>query len=78
MPLSQARQNMVDCQIKPTDINNSRLILALREVPRDQFVPLAAQDVAYNDHEIKLSTRGLYCRSKFPRLIQSFQVKKYA
>ena len=34
-----ARQNMVDCQVRPSDVTDIRVIDAMLAVPRENFVP---------------------------------------
>lgn len=48
------RTNMVESQIKPNRVTNTRLIEALLEVPRERFVPKASRSVAYIDEDLPL------------------------
>jgi protein-L-isoaspartate(D-aspartate) O-methyltransferase len=43
------RQNMVARQIEARGIHDSRVLAAMRKVPRHRFVPASEQDAAYND-----------------------------
>ena len=36
---AQARRTMVDCQVRPSDVTDLRIIAALLDVPRERFVP---------------------------------------
>ena len=46
---AQARRTMVDCQVRPSDVTDLRLIAALLDVPRERFVPAAKRGIAYLD-----------------------------
>lgn len=50
------RTNMVDSQIRPSDVTDRRIIGAMLEIPREQFVPAAVRSLAYMDDEVPLST----------------------
>lgn len=61
---SEVRRNMVDCQLRPNDITNLRILEAMDQVPRELFVPEAQRSTAYADREIELVTRD---ESRGPR-----------
>ena len=42
-----ARQAMVDCQVRPSDVTRYAIIEAMLWAPRELFVPKARRDVAY-------------------------------
>lgn len=48
------RQTMLDCQIKPNKVTDSRIHAALLAVPREVFVPPTLQSVAYADEDLPL------------------------
>jgi protein-L-isoaspartate(D-aspartate) O-methyltransferase len=48
------RAAMVDCQLRPCDIVEPRLVAAFSRVPREAFVPAARQAMAYADRAIPL------------------------
>jgi len=48
------RKNMVESQVRPSDMTDRRIIRAMLEVPREAFVPSARRAVAYGDLEVKL------------------------
>jgi len=50
-----ARRAMVDCQVRPSDVTNLRLIGAMMDVPRERFVPAAQRAVAYLDRDIAVT-----------------------
>lgn len=51
---SQARENMVEQQVRPWDVLDFRVLDVLSSVPREHFVPEAHRGLAYMDVEIPL------------------------
>ncbi|MEO1017698.1 MAG: protein-L-isoaspartate O-methyltransferase [Pseudomonadota bacterium] len=49
-----ARKNMVQNQLRTSEIEDARLITAMGAVPRERFLPKALRGVAYNDEDIAL------------------------
>ena len=49
-----ARNRMVDTQIRPVQVHDPRIIKAMRELPRERFVPADQQTLAYADRGIRL------------------------
>jgi len=49
-----ARQKMVDSQVRTADVTDLRLIEALREIPREAFLPESQRALAYLDIDIAL------------------------
>lgn len=52
---SVARFNMIEGQIRPNDVTDSRIIAAFGQIPREQFVPPALRGVAYVDEDIEVA-----------------------
>jgi protein-L-isoaspartate(D-aspartate) O-methyltransferase len=52
---SSARQKMVDCQVRPSDVTDIRIIDAMLAVPREAFVPDAQQGMSYLDLDIEVN-----------------------
>jgi len=50
-----ARQNMVDCQVRPSDVTDIRILDAMLAVPREAFVPEPRQALAYLDLDLDVS-----------------------
>ncbi|MFZ5452892.1 MAG: protein-L-isoaspartate(D-aspartate) O-methyltransferase [Thermodesulfobacteriota bacterium] len=48
------RHRMVDTQIEARGIKDSRVLAAIRRVPRHRFVPLGLWDQAYNDYPLPI------------------------
>jgi protein-L-isoaspartate(D-aspartate) O-methyltransferase len=53
-----ARQNMVDGQVRPSDVTDLRIIEAMLAVPREIFVPDSRQALAYLDLDLEVSETG--------------------
>lgn len=54
---SRKRLEMVDTQIRKRGIKNSRVLEALRSVPRHLFVPSGEIESAYDDHPLPIGHR---------------------
>lgn len=52
------RQNMVDCQVRPSDVTDLRIIDAMLAVPRETFVPEGKRPTAYLDLDIDVAADG--------------------
>src|SRR5260370_37342224 len=55
---STARQNMVDCQVRPSDVTDLRIVDAMLAVPREVFVPERQRALAYLDLDVEVSSVG--------------------
>ena len=49
---ASARDYMIDCQLRPNEVNDERIIDAISAVPREQFVPKSKRGIAYVDEDI--------------------------
>ena len=54
--LLTARQRMVDCQVRPSDVTDLRIIEAMLAIPREAFVPTNQRALAYLDRDIDVGT----------------------
>lgn len=54
MNFAEARRHMVDGQLRPNRIDDPRIVGALRELPRERFVPPALAARAYADADVPL------------------------
>jgi protein-L-isoaspartate(D-aspartate) O-methyltransferase len=52
------RLNMVESQVRPSDVTDRRITRAMRELPREAFVPGPLKSIAYADEQIKVSDTG--------------------
>jgi len=72
---AQARQNMVDCQIRTNKVTDERLLEAMLKIPREAFVPDHIKGVAYVDEDIDLGNgRFMQEPMVLARLIQEASV----
>jgi protein-L-isoaspartate(D-aspartate) O-methyltransferase len=55
---SIARRKMVDGQVRPSDVTDSRIIDAMLAVPREAFVPQDRRALAYLDLDLDVSEGG--------------------
>ena len=55
---SQARNAMVDSQVRTSDVTDEDVIHAMRTVPRERFVPRSQLARAYTDRHIELTPIG--------------------
>ncbi len=54
----QAREKMVDCQIRTSDVTNHELLSAFLSVPREEFVAESHRPLAYIDEDLSLAELG--------------------
>ncbi len=75
----QLRRNMVDSQIRPNDVTDLRLLEAILSVPRELFVPLPRQALAYTDEDVEITCGDIkrYVMKPVPltRMIQLADVR---
>lgn len=71
LPFAAARQFMVDSQLRPNKVTNPALLEAMRQVPRETFLPPALWSRAYADEDVRLGGgRVLIAPLTFARLAQ--------
>ncbi len=77
-----ARKNMVDTQISPSDVTDRRILAAMLDVPREQFLPLSLRSTAYMDDDIPLTPkvgaetpRYMLAPRVFAKLVQMAEIK---
>lgn len=71
---ARARRTMVDCQVRPSDVTDLRIIAALLEVPRERFVAPSRRAIAYLDLDVPVadgSPRALLKPMVFAKLLQA-------
>lgn len=54
MDLLQARNNMIEQQVRPWDVLDQRVLDVLAEIPRDAFLDAAYQGIAYSDFQLPI------------------------
>jgi protein-L-isoaspartate(D-aspartate) O-methyltransferase len=52
---AEARNRMVDSQIRPNKVTDPRIIAAMRRIPRERFLPPGLAAMAYVDEDVPLS-----------------------
>ncbi len=71
-----ARHNMVESQVRPNGITDHRIIDAMAEVKREDFVPAARKTIAYLDEDVLLKDgRYLIEPMAFARMIHLALIK---
>mgnify|MGYP001811651225 CR=1 FL=1 len=53
---AEQRLNMVESQVRPSDLTDRRIMNAMLEVRREAYLPPALQGVAYSDGELSLGS----------------------
>lgn len=72
-----ARRNMVDCQLRPNQVTDPRVIAAMSELPRERFVSPSHQGVAYLDEALPLGRgRSLMEPMVLGRLLQLAEIQE--
>lgn len=52
------RINMVESQVLPSDVTDHRILRAMRELPREKFVPASLGGLAYIDEPVPVTQAG--------------------
>jgi protein-L-isoaspartate(D-aspartate) O-methyltransferase len=72
---SNARQKMVDGQVRTSDVTDIRIIDAMLEVPREAFVPADKQALAYLDLDLDVGGGCLVKAVMTAKLLQAAEIK---
>src|SRR5471032_837549 len=71
-----ARFNMVEAQIRSSNVTDPRILAAMNAVAREKFVPSAARALAYSDVPVGIAQgRYLLDPRSFAKLLQLAQIK---
>jgi protein-L-isoaspartate(D-aspartate) O-methyltransferase len=80
----QQRINMVESQVRPSDVTDRRILRAMLEVPREAFVPDAVRPLAYMDGPVPVvlapdgaggrAARTLLAPRTFAKLVQLAEI----
>jgi protein-L-isoaspartate(D-aspartate) O-methyltransferase len=74
---ADARNYMVDSQIRPNRVADQRILSAMRTVPRERFLPPNVLALAYADHDVPLGNgRFLMEPMVFARLLQAARLNE--
>lgn len=75
------RLNMVESQVRPSDVTDRHLMRAMSAVPRELFVPPASRSIAYADEDIRVTPgsagaapRALLAPRVLAKLIQAAEI----
>lgn len=78
MDTTQARKNSIDSQIRPWGGLNYLANNALRDIPREMFVPQAYKNLAFADIEIPLTDKAKMLSPKVEgRLLSALNIQKH-
>ena len=73
---ASARDHMVDSQVRPDRIIDPRIIRAMRNLPRERFVPPARAAMAYIDEDLRLSNGRVLMEPRvLAHLVQAAQLR---
>jgi protein-L-isoaspartate(D-aspartate) O-methyltransferase len=76
MDYADARRRMVDGQIRPNKVNDPRLLDAMRDLPREAFLPPTLRARAYTDEDVPLpGGRALMEPMVLARLVQLLNLR---
>jgi len=77
MNFEQARFNMVEQQIRPWEVLDSRVLALLQTIPREDFVPVRYRKLAFADVAVPLEAGQVMMRPKIEaRMLQALDVKE--
>jgi protein-L-isoaspartate(D-aspartate) O-methyltransferase len=75
MDIALQRKNMVESQVRPSDVTDRRVIRAMLDIPRERFVPERSRAVAYMDEALALGGgRALMAPRLVARMIQALEL----
>ena len=76
MDFAAARKHMVDSQVRPNQVSDPRILQAMRQIPRERFVPPEIAFRAYVDEDVPLGGgRFLIEPMVIARLVQAAAVQ---
>ncbi|HYD86762.1 MAG TPA: protein-L-isoaspartate O-methyltransferase [Vitreimonas sp.] len=72
MDLAQSREIMVESQVRTADVTDTRILRAMRHLPRERFAPAQKRAIAYADLEIEVGDGRFLMRPRdLAKLIQA-------
>ncbi|MEM7746985.1 MAG: protein-L-isoaspartate O-methyltransferase [Pseudomonadota bacterium] len=74
------RLNMIESQVRPSDVVDRRIPIAMRAIPRERFVPPEIQAIAYMDTDLQIgsgseSPRVLLAPRVLAKMIQHLELE---
>jgi protein-L-isoaspartate(D-aspartate) O-methyltransferase len=77
MDFAQARDMMVESQVRPNDVTDTRILHAMRTLPRERFAPAHKRTLAYGDLEIEVAPGRVLMRPRdLSKLIHALGAKE--
>lgn len=72
MDFARARHMMVESQVRPSDVTDTRIIAAMRSLPRERFAPAHLRTLAYGDLELEVAPGRCLLRPRdLAKLVQA-------
>lgn len=72
MDFARARQMMVESQVRTNDVTDSRVLHAMRTLPRERFAPAQKKALAYADIELEVAAGRCLLRPRdLSKLVQA-------
>jgi protein-L-isoaspartate(D-aspartate) O-methyltransferase len=72
MDLARARDIMVESQVRTADVTDTRILHAMRTLPRERFVPAQRRALAYADIEVEVAPGRTLMRPRdLAKLVQA-------
>ena len=69
------RKNMVESQVRPSDVTDRRITAAMMAIPREKFVPPQLASLAYSDETLTVADRAMLAPRLFAKLLQLAEVE---
>lgn len=74
------RKNMVESQVRPSDVTDRRVIAAMLAIPREAFAPSESRVLAYMDQDLPVggqgpSRRALLAPRTLARMVQLLEIE---
>ena len=71
-----AREAMVDCQVRPSDVTKYPIIDALLKTPKEKYVPIEKQSIAYMGEHLTLSENRIILDPRiFAKMLDAVSIK---
>lgn len=78
MNLTQARDAMVESQVRTADVTDARILHAMRVLPRERFAPAGKQAFAYADLDLEVAAGRTLMRPRdLAKLVQAVAPKAH-
>lgn len=78
MDFAQARDQMVESQVRTNDVTDPRILGAMRTLPRERFAPPAKRALAYGDMELEVAPGRVLMRARdLAKLIHALGAKSH-